>query len=70
MDIILFLNPSSVGTNLGLDSNFNKPQFSQTVGLMFYKENDYQFDFLTEKKEKKEKKTVFQRFSAWLDKYI
>ena len=61
---------SSLMPLIGLDNKFNKPQFSQTIGLMFYNESDYQFDFLAENKEKKEKKTLFQRFSSWLDQYI
>ena len=55
---------------LGLDKKYNKPQFSQTFGLMMYNNNDYQFDFLSENKEKIEKKSYFGRFSSWLDKYI
>ena len=55
---------------LGLDNKYNKPQFSQTFGLMIYNNNDYQFDFLLENKEKIEKNSYFSRFSSWLDKYI
>ena len=55
---------------LGLNQKFNKPQFSQTIGLMFYKDNDHQFDFLTENKEKIKKVSLFGRFSSWLDQYI
>ena len=55
---------------LGLDKKYNKPQFSQTFGLMIYNNNDYQFDFLSENKEKIEKNSYFGRFSSWLDKYI
>jgi len=53
-----------------LDDKFNKPQFFQTIGLMFYNESDYQFDFLLENKEKIEKRLLFKRFSSWLDQYI
>ena len=55
---------------LGLDNQYNKPQFSQTLGLMNFDKKKYEFEFLTENKEKKEKNNFFQRFSAWLDKYI
>ena len=55
---------------LGLDKKYNKPQFSQTFGLMMYNNNDYQFDFLSENKEKIEENSYFGRFSSWLDKYI
>ena len=55
---------------IGLDNKFNKPQFSQTFGLMFYNKNDYQFNFLAENKEEIEKKSYFKRFSSWLDQYI
>ncbi len=55
---------------LELDDKFNKPQFFQTIGLMFYNESDYQFDFLLENKEKIEKRLLFKRFSSWLDQYI
>ena len=61
---------SQLSPLLGLDNKFNKPQFSQTVGLMYYNENDYKFDFLLENKEKIEKKSFFSRFSSWLDHYI
>ena len=54
----------------GLDNKFNKPQFSQTVGLMIYEENNHKFNFLLKNKEKIEKKTIFKRFFAWLDQYI
>tara|TARA_Y100000590_G_scaffold460785_1_gene620947 strand:+ start:2627 stop:3850 length:1224 start_codon:yes stop_codon:yes gene_type:complete len=53
-----------------IEDKFNKPQFSQTIGLMHYNEKDYKFDFFTENIEKIEKKTIFSRFSSWLDQYI
>ena len=56
--------------SLEINSKLNKPQFSQTVGQMFYNKNDFQFDFLAEKVEKIEKKTLLKRFSTWLDQYI
>ena len=55
---------------IGLDNKFNKPQFSQTVGLMIYEENNHKFDFLLKNKEKIEKKSIFKHFFAWLDQYI
>ena len=61
---------SKLNPLLGLDDKFNKPQFSQTVGLMYYNEKDYRFDFLPENQGKIEKKALFRRFSSWLDHYI
>ena len=61
---------SKLNPLLGLDNKFNKPQFSQTIGLMYYNEKDYRFDFLPENKGKIEKKSLFRRFSSWLDHYI
>ena len=61
---------SKLNPLLGLDNKFNKPQFSQTVGLMYYNEKDYRFDFLPENQGKIEKKSLFRRFSSWLDHYI
>ena len=55
---------------LELENKFNKPQYSQTFGLMYFNENDYNFDFLSENMDKKEKKSFFGRFSTWLDQYI
>jgi len=55
---------------LELDNKFNKPQFSQTVGLMYYNKNDYKFDFFQGNQEKIKKKSIFSRFSSWLDHYI
>ena len=61
---------SKLNSLLGLDDKFNIPQFSQSVGLMYYNEKDYRFDFLPENKGKIEKKSLFRRFSSWLDHYI
>ena len=55
---------------IGLDNKFNKPQFSQTVGLMIYEENNHKFNFLLKNKEKIERKSIFKHFFAWLDQYI
>ena len=53
-----------------LSKKFNKPQFSQTIGLMLYKKNENQFRLLTENNKKIEKNSVLSRFSSWLDQYI
>ena len=55
---------------IGLSSKFIKPQFSQTIGLMFYSPASYEIEFLDNKSEKIEKNTVFSKFSTWLDQYI
>ena len=75
MNIYIFNNKKSLQLYLFnfhnyINSKLNKPQFSQTVGQMFYNKNDFQFDFLAEKVEKIEKKTLLKRFSTWLDQYI
>ena len=54
---------------IGLDKNFSGPQFSQTIGSVLFKEEDYELSFLKNKK-KIQKNTIFGRFSSWLDKYI
>ena len=54
----------------GMLSSISKPQFSQTFGLIFYNEDDYNIDFLAEKKQKIKKNKIFSRFFAWLDQYI
>ncbi len=58
--------PSSI---LGLNKIFSGPQFSQTVGLVFYKKEQYEVNFL-KKDQNISKNSVFTHFSAWLDKYI
>ena len=54
---------------IGLDKKFLNPQFSQTIGAVFYNEGQYEVDFL-KKSQKISKKTIFSRFSVWLDQYI
>ena len=53
----------------GLNKKFSGPQFSQTIGTVFYQENEYELNFL-KKSQKIQKNTIFSRFSSWLDKYI
>jgi cell division protein FtsA len=55
---------------MGLPSKYKKPQFSQTIGLMLYEPKKFEIEFLSKKSEKIEKKSVFSRFSTWLDQYI
>ena len=54
---------------LGLNKKFSGPQFSQTIGTVFYQENEYELTFL-KKNQKIKKNTIFSRFSSWLDQYI
>ena len=54
---------------LGLNKKFSGPQFSQTIGTVFYQENKYELSFL-KKSKKIQKNTIFSRFSSWLDQYI
>ena len=54
----------------GLPSKFQKPQFSQTVGILLYDPSDYELDFLLKNSKKINKNSVFSRFSSWLDQYI
>jgi len=53
----------------GLDNNFIKPQFSQTIGTIYYDKLKYDINF-PGNKEKNNKNNVFSRFSSWLDQYI
>lgn len=53
----------------GLNNKFLGPQFSQTIGSIFYQQNEYEVDFI-KKGQKISKNTFFRRFSAWLDQYI
>ena len=53
----------------GLNNKFLGPQFSQTIGSIFYQQNEYEVDFI-KKGQKISKNTVFSRFSSWLDQYI
>ena len=54
---------------LGLNKKFSGPQFSQTIGAVFYQENEYEITFL-KKSQKIKKNNIFSRFSSWLDQYI
>ena len=54
----------------GLSNKFLKPQFSQTVGILFYNPTDYEIDFLLKNKGKIKKNSIFSQFSSWLDQYI
>ena len=53
----------------GIKKDFLKPQFSQTLGAILYKEDEYKVNFLKNSQNFK-KNTVFGRFSSWLDQYI
>jgi len=53
----------------GLEKKFNGPQFSQTIGSVFYQNKDYEVNFL-QNSQKNKKNSVFSRFSSWLDQYI
>tara|TARA_B100000029_G_C17516547_1_gene938313 strand:- start:87 stop:1307 length:1221 start_codon:yes stop_codon:yes gene_type:complete len=53
----------------GLEENFLKPQFSQTIGTILYHRPNYEIEFL-KKRDNFEKKGIFRQFSSWLDKYI
>ena len=53
----------------GIKKQFLSPQFSQTIGTMFYNKSDFEIKFL-KKQEKNKKNDVFSRFSSWLDEYI
>ena len=54
---------------IGLDRRFNGPEFSQTIGSVLFKEEEYDLDFL-KKSQKKGKKSLKNEFFDWLDKYI
>ena len=54
---------------IGLDKKYTGPQYSQTVGSVLYKKDDYDISFL-KKSQKNTKNTYFSRFSTWLDQYI
>ena len=58
--------PSKV---LGLNKDFIKPQFSQTLGTIYYDESNYELDSI-KIDLKTRKNTLFNRFSSWLDQYI
>jgi len=53
----------------GLNKIYSGPQFSQTIGSVFYKKNDYELKFL-KNRQKNKKNDLFSRFSSWLDQYI
>ena len=54
---------------LNLSQRYSGPQFSQTIGSVFYNESQYELSFL-KKSQNSKKNTVFGRFSSWLDQYI
>ncbi len=54
----------------GLSSKFINPQFSQTVGTLFYSSEDYEISFLLKNKEKITNNSILSRFSTLLDQYI
>ncbi|MDC0194634.1 cell division protein FtsA [Alphaproteobacteria bacterium] len=58
--------PSNI---IGLDKRFNGPEFSQTIGSVLFKEEEYQVDFI-KKTQKQGKKSLKNEFFDWLDKYI
>ena len=54
---------------MGLNKKYTGPQFSQTIGSIFYQNSEFEIDFL--KKSLNSNKTpLLGRFSAWLDRYI
>ena len=54
---------------LGLNRNFTGPQFSQTIGAVFFQESHYELKFL-KKTQNIGRKSLIGRFSSWLDQYI
>ena len=54
---------------IGLNKKHTGPQFSQTIGSIFYQKREFEIDFL-KKSLNSNKKTLLGRFSAWLDRYI
>ena len=56
-------------TILGLNKSFSGPQFSQTIGSVFFNKEDYDVKFL-KNRQKIIKNGLFSRFSSWLDQYI
>jgi cell division protein FtsA len=54
---------------LNLSKEYSGPQFSQTIGSVFFNESQYELSFL-KKSQNSKKNTVFSRFSSWLDQYI
>ena len=69
---IIFDSNVRLGKPFGI-TNLNKqylgPQFSQTIGSVFFNENQYELNFL-KKSQNSKKNTVLSRFSSWLDQYI
>ena len=69
---IIFDSNVRLGKPMGisdLDKKFSGPQFSQTIGSLLYKKDQYEIFFL-KKNQKILKNTLFSRFYAWLDQYI
>ena len=54
---------------LNLSQRYSGPQFSQTIGSVFFDESQYELNFL-KKSQNSKKNTVISRFSSWLDQYI
>ena len=53
----------------GINNEYLKPQFSQTIGTVLFKKSEFEIKYL-KKQEKIKKNDVFSRFSSWLDDYI
>ena len=69
---IIFSSNVRIGSPLnvfGLNKKFSGPKFSQTIGSILFKAEDYEIQFLKNKK-KIQKNAIFSHFSSWLDKYI
>tara|TARA_B110000438_G_scaffold279734_1_gene304407 strand:+ start:650 stop:1870 length:1221 start_codon:yes stop_codon:yes gene_type:complete len=54
---------------IGLGKRFSGPEFSQTLGSIFFNSDEYEISFY-KKSHKIRKNNVFSRFSTWLDQYI
>ena len=53
----------------GLNKQFLGPQFSQTIGLVLYNNDQYELNFL-KNHQNLVKNNILGRFSSWLDQYI
>ena len=54
---------------LGLNQKHSGPQFSQTLGTIFFQKSEYEIDFI-KKSQKTPVNGILSRFSSWLDRYI
>ena len=54
---------------LGLNQKYSGPQFSQTLGTIFFQKSEYEIDFI-KKSQKTPVNGILSRFSSWLDRYI